>query len=421
MSSKLLLVVAIGLFTLFISYFQLVLAEPTFTDPSLKAELVVEGLSSPTSMAFVDSSNILVLEKNNGEVRLVSNGLLQEKPVLKVDVDNTTLTCCRGLLGIATLSQGINTEVFIYFSEAAKDDSPVRNKVYKYGWDGYSLVNPKLLLDLPAEPGPNHPAGKIAMGKDGFLYTAIGDLNNEGKLQNIADGPDPSDTSVILKISPHDGSAPVDNPFANAAKSYPKSQMDKYYGYGIRNSFGLAIDPVTGFLWETENGDKDYDEINLVKPGFDGGWKRLMGPISKSDVTKDGLVIFPAGHYGDPVFSWSPSLGVTDIEFLSSHKLGLGYENNVFVGDIVNGNLYYFRVNDDRTGLVFDNPKIQGDLVANDDDELKGITLGTGFEGITDIETGPDGFLYVLTFDEKKDGEGKIYKVLPSSGEGVLD
>jgi aldose sugar dehydrogenase len=195
--------------------------------------------------------------------------------------------------------------------------------------------------------------------------------------------------------------------------------MDKYYGYGIGNSFGLAIDPVTGFLWETENGDEDYDEINLVKPGFDGGWKKLMGPISKSEVSEEGLVIFPGGHYDDPVFSWSPSLGVTDIEFLSSSKLGLKYENNVFVGDIVNGNLYYFRVNEDRTDLVFDNPKIQEDLVANDDDELKGITLGTGFGGITDIETGPDGFLYVLTFDEKKDGEGKIYRVLSSSGEDI--
>ena len=120
------------------------------------------------------------------------------------------------------------------------------------------------------------------MGKDGYLYTAIGDLNNEGNLQNVADGPSPSDSSVILRINPKDGSAPIVNPFAEVSKSYPESQMDKYYGYGIRNSFGLAIDPLTGFLWETENGDRDYDEINLVMPGFNGGWKELMGPISKS-------------------------------------------------------------------------------------------------------------------------------------------
>ncbi len=72
-------------------------------------------------------------------------------------------------------------------------------------------------------------------------------------------------------------------------------------------------------------------------------------------------------------------------------------------------------VNDKRTGLVFENPEIQRDLAANDD-ELKDITLGTGFEAITDIETGSDGFLYVLTFDEEEDGEGKIYRITPSNG-----
>ena len=260
MSLKLFLVVVLALSAAFlINFSPLAFAEPILTDTSLRAELLTEGLDSPTSMAFIDNNNILVLEKNNGEVRLVSKGFLQEEPVLKVDVDNTTLTCCRGLLGIATSGQGTNAKVFLYYSGAATEDNPIRNKVYRYEWNGNALENPKLLLDLPAEPGPNHPSGKIALGKDGFLYTAIGDLNNEGKLQNVPDGPDPSDSSVILRINPDDGSAPADNPFVNLDKSYPESQMDKYYGYGIRNSFGLAIDSVTGFLWETENGDRDYD------------------------------------------------------------------------------------------------------------------------------------------------------------------
>ncbi len=68
------------------------------------------------------------------------------------------------------------------------------------------IVNPRLILDLPATPGPNHPGGKIAIGVDNYLYTIIGDLNNEGKLQNVKDGPDPNDSSVILKISGTDGS-----------------------------------------------------------------------------------------------------------------------------------------------------------------------------------------------------------------------
>ena len=221
-------------------------------------------------MTFLNDADILVLEKNSGEVRLISNGILQEEPVLRLDVDTTTLTCARGLLGIATMEN----EVFLYLSELGKDDQPVKNRLYKYQWNeqDHALVNPQLILDLPAIPGPNHPGGKIVIGKDNYLYTAIGDLNNEGQLQNIEDGPPPNDSSVILKISPKDGSPANDNPFLhNADKG--KSQMDKYYAYGIRNVFGLAIDPITGFLWEAENGDEDYDEINLVRPGFNSGWK----------------------------------------------------------------------------------------------------------------------------------------------------
>jgi aldose sugar dehydrogenase len=394
--------------------FNSVYAQPTFKDPNLKGEVVVEeGLSSPTSMAFIDNNNILVLEKNSGQVRLISNGILQEQPVLKLDVDTTTLTCCRGLLGIAN----IENEVFLYLSEAAKDDQPVRNRIYKYEWNeqSHTLINPQLILDLPATPGPNHPGGKIAIGSDHYLYTVIGDLNNEGKLQNIEDGPEPNDSSVILKINPNDGSPAKDNPFLNINSNIEKEhiQMNKYYAYGIRNSFGLAIDPVTGYLWEAENGDRDYDEINIVRPGFNGGWRQLMGPISESEVTEADLVNFPNSHYSDPVFSWVPSLGVTDMEFLNSSKLGTQYQNNIFVGDITNGNIYFFEVNNTRTGLIFDNPDIQDDLMADNEEQLENITLGTGFGGITDIETGPDGFLYILTFDQESEGDGKIYRILP--------
>jgi glucose/arabinose dehydrogenase len=105
---------------------------PTFADPSLRAEIVVQGLSYPTSMAFINNNNnkdILVLQKNNGEVRLVSNGVLKDQPVLKVDINNSTRICCRGLLGIATKINNNNTEVFLYLSEAAKGDQPVRKSL----------------------------------------------------------------------------------------------------------------------------------------------------------------------------------------------------------------------------------------------------------------------------------------------------
>lgn len=389
-------------------------AEPFIEDPLLEIELVATGLSSPTSMAFVDTNNILVLEKNSGEIRMISHGQLVEDPILKLNIDYTTPTCCRGLLGIAVDNHNSTiSEVYLYFSTASTVDEPVRNKVYKYQWDGNNLQNPQLLLDLPATPGPNHPGGKIITGKDGHLYTAIGDLNNEGILQNILSNEDITDSSVILRINSTDGSAPSDNPFIKMKESFPGSNIEKYYGYGIRNTFGLTIDPITGYLWETENGDRDYDEINIIFPGFNSGWKQLMGPISESDVKKNDLVTLPGSYYGDPVFSWEPSLGVTDLEFFDSKKLGDKYENNLFVGDINDGNIYFFEMNNTRTGLDFSNPDIHQDLVSNEE-EKDSITWGRGFEGITDLETGPDGYLYVLTFDQERDGEGEIYRIFHS-------
>lgn len=82
------------------------------------------------------------------------------------------------------------------------------------------------------------------------------------------------------------------------------------------------------------------------------------------------------------------------------------------MGDITNGNLYFFELNQNRTGLVFANPGLQNDLVADDEEQLDDITLATGFSGITDIETGLDGLLYVLTFDQELNGEGKIYRII---------
>ena len=416
--------------------------EPTFNDPNLRAELVVQGLSYPTSMAFINNNNnkdILVLQKNNGEVRLVSNGVLKDQPVLKVDIDNSTRICCRGLLGIATKASNNNnnsgnnsTEVFLYLSEAAKGDHAVRNRVYKYQWNEQNLLNPKLILDLPAE-GQNHPGGKLAIGPDQYLYAVIGDLNRQGKLQNFIDGPEPDDTSVILRVNPDNGYPAKNNPFLYE-KSGNSSAMSRYFAYGIRNSFGLAFDPVTGTLWDAENGDKDYDEINVVKPGFNSGWKKVMGPISRnSSITESQLFNFPGSRYADPVFSWFESIGVTDIAFLNSSELGDKYKNNIFVGDISKGNLYFFEVNENRTGLKFDNSNEDSnsqqsssssssglsDKVADNKNEVAAVTLATGFRGITDIKTGPDGLLYILTFDEKKSshGEGKIYRISAASGQ----
>jgi glucose/arabinose dehydrogenase len=411
--SSLLLVVLIAMIlsvstmTFFKSFIQTVYGQASISDNALNVEAAVEGLSSPTSMAYLDDNNILVLEKE-GSIRLVSNGILQQQPVLQVPVNTESE---RGLLGIAisNASNGnnqdtANTNVFLYYTE----EDPLRNRIYKYQWNGETLINPTLILDLPAEPGPNHDGGKIVIGPDGHLYAVLGDLNHDGQLQNFPDGPPPDYTGSIFRINPADGSASPDNPFTGSGIE----TLSKYYAYGVRNSFGMDFDPLTGIMWDTENGPASYDEINLVKPGFNSGWQTVMGPISLSGDTEDELVNFPGSHYADPLFSWTEPVAPTDIEFFNSPNLGERYTNNIFVGDIVRGNLYFFEVNENRDGISLDTTQQQSglsDLVVDSEDELSAITFGSGFGGITDIETGPDGNLYVLSFDD-----GIIYEI--SSG-----
>jgi hypothetical protein len=153
-----------------------VTAQPSILkDTDLKVQPVVSGLSSPTSMAFIDSKNVLVLEKA-GNVRLVSNGQLQSQPVLHVSVD---ITSERGLLGItvknssSNFNTGSNNKVvFLYYTESQGGEE-LRNKVYRYEWNSQSLINPKLILDFPGLPGPNHDGGKITIGPNGYLYAVI--------------------------------------------------------------------------------------------------------------------------------------------------------------------------------------------------------------------------------------------------------
>src|SRR6185503_5897947 len=192
---------------------------------------------------------------------------------------------------------------------------------------GAELTNEEVFMDLPGTPATNHQGGKLADSKDGYLFSVTGELQRNGKDQNIVNGPDPDFSGAILKTNPNDASPAPNNPFQG---NNPNDPLNWYLAYGIRNSFGLGVDPVSGTLWDTENGEKSHDEINLVSPGFNSGWKLVMGPISDS--------------------------GVTNNEFLNSDKLGAEYSNNAFVGDLSYGNLYRFELNDARTDFILDAP-----------------------------------------------------------------
>jgi glucose/arabinose dehydrogenase len=383
------------------------LAAPTLQDPSLKVEEVVSGLSLPTTMAFIGPDDILVLQKDDGRVRRVIGGVLQPGEVLDVAVNSDSE---RGLLGIA-LHPDFETNhlVYLYYTESNTvddDGGAAANRVYQYTWNDITstltLANTTPILDLPVTPGPNHDGGIITFGPDGKLYVINGDLNRNGQLQNFSGGPVPDDTSVIHRLN-DDGSIPSDNPFFSLG-----SPMDKYYAYGIRNSFGMAFDSVFPHkLWDTENGPDRYDEINLVEPGFNSGWEKIMGPINRDPEGDDESDLFQlaGAHYADPKFSWRIPVGLTAIAFLDSTALGAQYEDDVFVSNINNDNLYRFQPNAARDGFILSTAGLS-DRVADDGDNSNEIIFGTGFNGITDLKVGPDGLLYVLSLFE-----GTIYRI----------
>lgn len=392
-------------------------------DNNLRIELVADGLAQPTSMTFVDEDTILVLEKDTGMIRVVNNGTLEKNPALAVRVDPNAE---RGLLGIDILERGIGQSkdddfVFIYLTEETNENGKgdsVRNRVYRYNWNGTDLSNPVLLLDLPGEPGPYHNGGKIKVGPDEQLYVVIGDLTSPSTiLQNHVLDSDaiPNNTSVIIRIDPLNGNPSSDNPFKNQSQNdlIDNFSLDYYYAYGIRNSFGLSFDPITGSLWDTENGEDKFDETNLVKPGFNSGWYKIMGPISRNkNFSENDLVMLNNSYYSDPKFSWFKPIGVTDLEFYNSSRLGNKFSNNIFVGGINAGDLYFFKIDDNRTGIRID-PSMSGhtdltDSIADPQDDLSPALFARGFSGrITDIETGPDGYVYVLTYSD-----GRLYRIV---------
>jgi aldose sugar dehydrogenase len=430
---------------------------PTLNDANLNLEQIFTGLDHPTSMAFVGPNDILVTEKNTGMVKRIINGQLNPKALLDVSVANVAE---RGMLGIAILNNNNNngnaatntispTYVFLYYTESSSatdgddvdsEESVLGNRLYRYELVDNQLVNPKLLLDLPADPPPGrenaekaHNAGKVLIGPtDNYVYVGVGDvIGHRGQAQNVLDGAPLDGTSGILRVT-QDGQVQLNPPLGSIQPMSPY-----YYAYGIRNTFGMDFDPITGKLWDTENGHEFADEINLVGPGFNSGYSKIEGFVkdavtevseddSEDDSEKDSsaettatatainpatdLVNFGANsQYSDPEFVWTATLGVTALKFLNSDKLGKQYQNTMFIGDTNLGWLYNFKLNPERTGLLFVDGSPLEDKIADTPDEMQETIFGKGFGVITDIQVSPyDSSLYVLTYG------GSIYKIYSS-------
>jgi glucose/arabinose dehydrogenase len=318
----------------------------------------------------------------------------------------------------------------------------------------------------------NHDGGVLRFGPDGKLYVYFGDQGRRGQLQNLPSGPTetglgptvPDDqfggpepdnahfSGIILRLN-DDGSTPSDNPFFAAGASIGGevgANVQKIFAYGLRNSFGMAFDPKSGNLWEQDNGEDAFDEINLVERGMNGGWIQIQGPVSRVAEFRQiettslhnetfpnlqqfrwgperiattpaealsRLFVLPGSHYSDPEFSWRLVVPPAGIGFVNGRALGPQYDGDLFVGaaesdpeEDEGGLLFRFSLTGNRRQIAVDNPGLEDrvdDNVEFDEPlESEELVIGTGFGIVTDIQTGPNGNLYLVSLVD-----GKVYEI----------
>jgi glucose/arabinose dehydrogenase len=479
---------------------------PTVVDPNLTVSTVVSGLTTPTSMAFLGPNEFFVLEKATGQVKHVIRGAVQSV-VLDLAVNNSSE---RGLLGIALHPNfPVDPGVYLYWTCQAPPPPPsdpffptlqecpdrpsfgadisdilavplLGNRVDRFVWNGTTLTFDHNLIKLhafqndaaPVPPGQNdstqpargnHNAGILRFGPDGKLYIVIGDNGRRGQLQNLITGPtpgvpddqfggpDPDNnhyTGVIIRLN-DDGSVPADNPLSPlpGMTAEDTANIRRTFAYGIRNTFGMAFDPIGGSLWIEENGDDSFDVVRRVTPGLNGGWIQTLGPVSRLAQWKEiettfgdhqmqqfrypptnianspqealsRLVMFPGAHYNDPEFSWKWAVAPAGLGFLNGRALGPQYDGDLFMGAatpaLVGGYLFRFNLTGNRQKIGVDDPRLEDRVADNntkfDITESESLLFGMNFGVGTDIQTGPDGNLYVVSLSK-----GAVYVIQRAS------
>ena len=374
----------------------------SINDNDFVIEEYASGLHQPTAMEFL-GDDIIVLEKNSGKVLLIEDGEINDNPLLDFNVNSYWES---GLLGVTVN----DNDVYFYLTEAEEDGGErIGNNIYQFYWDGENFTDKYLVNSLGLDQ-IWHNGGAMTTGLDGQVYAVIGDQGaglEDSKItptlaQNSNEG-EFNDTGVIIKVG-------LDKEIIKPKNS--KNPLEHYYAIGIRNSFGLTIDPVTGNLWETENGPEYFDEVNLVPKNFNSGWAVTMGPASEEERAK--VLNFNKYTYGDPKFSWEAPVAPTGLVFTNSESFDK-YRNGLFVATCT-GEIYKFKLNENRDNFIFDSPHLQ-DLVANFVknesgenvvESLDEIEFGNGFGCITDLKFGPDGNLYIVSLSDNV-----IYRVIP--------
>ena len=433
---------------------------PIVLDSDFKIEEFVSGLFVPVNMEFV-GDDLLILEKNSGTVRHIKDNVLLDSAVLDVEVSNYGE---HGLLGITS----VENDVFLFFTEAYHDGGrALENRIYQYSWDGTNLVNPVLLKTIPGFER-EYVGGEMVSDLSGNVFAVTGENYKIGLLQNtpqnesyrhfssVASTEEKSKRTIshsfehLLSCSKVSFQQYTTNPFGwqseqpDLSENPPETNLfnilgnlnsclrqfyyenfsngnwedtstiiqiqpeGEYLAIGIRNSFGLAVDPQTGFMWDTENGPDVFDEINLIDGKFNSGWAKIQGPSNGKSLPT--IPEYSEYIYSEPEFSWEIPVGVTAIEFPNSNDFRK-YDDFLFVADTNKGIIYKFKLDETRTKFIFESPHLQ-DLVLNmlpdssGNEPMDEIIFAKNLGLISDMKFGPDGALYVISLME-----GKIYKI----------
>ena len=432
-------------------------------DETLRVETHAAGLDQPTGLAFLPDGELLVTEKGSGRVLPVEDGTVGE-PVLDLAVNHFDE---RGLLGIAVHpSFAEQPYVYLHWTSSGDGDGEegllgsdtdeptsvpaLGNRVDRFRWADGALAFDRNIVRFPSNTldadtsgriRGNHDAGPLAFGPDGKLYVMMGDQNLRGQLQNVVSGPAPDDAhlaGVILRLN-DDGTVPPDNPFSGSIglEGEAAENMRMVWAYGIRNSFGLAFEPISGALWQTENGDDSFDEINVFEAGSNSGWVHIMGPQERFDSyrqlelgSEDGidtpsfgpdrfatslagarasLWTVPGSRLAEPVLSWVHPPAVTAIAFVVDDRLGTSSQGTAWVGTVLTGSLLRYPLAPDGRSLALEGPladRVDDNAEKGDLGESEPYVVGTGFGVVTDLKQGPDGALYVVSL-----GDGVIHRL----------
>jgi aldose sugar dehydrogenase len=445
-------------------------ATPTVVDPNLAVRTVATGLSQPTGLAFIGANDMLVNEKATGRVMRVRNGVV-EGPLAVNSASE------RGLLGIALHRNFmVNGFVYLFWSESntGADSNSLAtvdllaNRLDRFVWNGSTLTFDRNLIRFrafQADAGQplrgNHDGGVVRFGPDGKVYAIVGDTGRRGQMQNLEfgpfgpgipddqfGGPAPDDahfTGVIVRLN-DDGTTPTDNPFYDvgaAIGGQAGANIQKIYAYGIRNSYGLNFDPISGDLWENENGDDTFSELNRVEPGMNSGWVQIMGPSSRVAQFKEietspqffglqqirwpptniadtpaealsRLFMLPGAHFSDPEFSWKFEVAPAGLGFVTGRALGAQYNGDLFMGGardfLFSGHIFRMEITGNRQQVGVDDPRIEDRVADNlgkfEATESESLVWGQNFGLTTDILQGPNGNLFVLS-----NTHGALYEV----------